>query len=258
MPLARAAAAGDGEDHRHVGGIDLLLERDADGPGQAALAQRLPERRAQAISGIGQHAAEAHAGGANPVDLGQRDLGLGPVGATVLGHAGTVEPGGIARPALGQEQPQPHHHRHLARGQRQRHQRLAVGVLAKRRGILRRDADRVAALLGQRGVVDDQPGIVPANLSVGLGEQRLLQRRGIPDAARDEVVQLVIADACVARRHRLDALAIARADQPGNIGRAHPRPASCASTPRRTAQASAQDRLANPCPWPAPPTADLP
>ena len=33
------------EDHRHVGRIDLLLERDADRPGQAALGERPPERR---------------------------------------------------------------------------------------------------------------------------------------------------------------------------------------------------------------------
>jgi hypothetical protein len=141
----------------------------------------------------------------------------------VLGYTGTVEPGGIGSPALGQKQPQSHHDRHFARSQRQRHQRLAVGVLAKRRGILRRDADRVAPLLGERGVVHDQPRIVPANLSVGLRKEHLLQRRSIPHAARDEVVQLVIVDACVARRHRLNALAIPKANQPSNIGRTHPR-----------------------------------
>ena len=188
-----------------------------------------------------------------------RDLRLGqgrPVDPS--GTPARAMPLGIVRPALGQEEPQPHHHRHFARCQRQRHQRLAVGVLAKRRGVLRRDADRVTPLLRQRRIVDDQPGIVTADLSVGFGEQRRLQRRGVPDAARDEVVQLVIADAGVARRHRLHALAIARADQPGDIGRTHPAPASCASALQQTARASAPDRLANPHPWPAPPKADHP
>ena len=106
MALARTTATGNGEDHRHVGRIDLLLERDADCPGKAALAQRLPEGRAQAISGIGEHAAKAHAGGTNAVDLVERDLGLATVGTMAIGHAGAVEPGGIARPAFGQEQPQ--------------------------------------------------------------------------------------------------------------------------------------------------------
>lgn len=116
MPLARAAASGNGEDHRHVGGIDLLLERDADGPSKAARGQRLSERGAQAISGIGKDAAETHAGRrANPVDLGQGDLGLGPVGTMVIRHTGAIEPGGIGSPTLRQEQPQPHHDRHFAR-----------------------------------------------------------------------------------------------------------------------------------------------
>ena len=43
MPLAGATASGNGEDHRHVGGIDLLLERDADCPGKAARRECLPE-----------------------------------------------------------------------------------------------------------------------------------------------------------------------------------------------------------------------
>jgi hypothetical protein len=43
MALARAAAPGDGEDHRHIDRIDFLLEGDADRPTQGTLAQRLPE-----------------------------------------------------------------------------------------------------------------------------------------------------------------------------------------------------------------------
>jgi len=46
MALARAAAFGNREGHRHVGRIDLLLEWNTDGPGEAALGERLPERRA--------------------------------------------------------------------------------------------------------------------------------------------------------------------------------------------------------------------
>src|SRR5215831_18611753 len=49
MPLARAATPANGEDHRHIDGIDLLLERDADCPVEAARGERLPEGRAQAI-----------------------------------------------------------------------------------------------------------------------------------------------------------------------------------------------------------------
>jgi len=36
VPLAGATTPGDGKNHRHVGGIDFLLVRDADGPCEAA------------------------------------------------------------------------------------------------------------------------------------------------------------------------------------------------------------------------------
>ena len=56
----------------------------------------------------------------------------------------------------------------------------------------------------------------------GIGEQRDLQGRGIPHAARDEVVQPVIADIGIARRVRLHALTVTRTNQPDDIGRTHP------------------------------------
>lgn len=105
MPLAGTTTTGDWEDHRHFGRIDFLLEWYADRLGEAPLAQTLPERGGEAIAGIGKHAADANARGANTVDLGQIDLRLGAVGAMLIGHAGTFEPGEIARPALGQKQP---------------------------------------------------------------------------------------------------------------------------------------------------------
>jgi len=49
---------------------------NADGPAKAARAQRLPERSGQPITGIGQHAAEAHPGGNDSIDLLNRDLWL--------------------------------------------------------------------------------------------------------------------------------------------------------------------------------------
>lgn len=187
MPLARAAASGDEEDHCHVGGKAFCLNGMP--TAQSKLSSFKPWRNA-ALKPYRHRRVRSRSvrrvresGRSRPARFR----------AWSCRHAGTIEPCGITRPALRQEQPQPYHVRHFATGQRQRYERPAVGVLAKRRGILRRDADRVASLLGQRGVVDDQPGIVPANLSVGLGEQRRFQRRGIPDAARNEMVQLVVA-----------------------------------------------------------------
>lgn len=82
MVLKRSPAAGDRENQGNVGRVDLLLVRDAHGPGQSTLGERLPERARQAIAGVGQDAAKARTCAAHTVDLGQRDLRLGTVGAT--------------------------------------------------------------------------------------------------------------------------------------------------------------------------------
>ena len=79
------------------------------------------------------------------------------------------------------------------------------------------------ALFRQRRVVDDQPRVAAANHLVGRSKQGLLNWRCVPHAACDEVMKLVVTDLTVARRHGLNALAVAPADQPRNIDRAHPR-----------------------------------
>lgn len=71
---ARAAAPGDAKDE--VNRIDLLARPNADGPGESTVAQTLPEPRGEAITGIGQHAAEAQTDSACPVDLSERISGL--------------------------------------------------------------------------------------------------------------------------------------------------------------------------------------
>lgn len=98
--LSRASAIGNGKDHADVGRVNLLFERDADSPGQAALAQALPEGCRKAISGIGQDTAEANTGGTDPVDLGKRDLGLGAVMSQLFWDPGTIKAGRITRPVL--------------------------------------------------------------------------------------------------------------------------------------------------------------
>lgn len=54
--LARAIPFGNGEDHLHTCWKNLLLERNANGPGQPACAQRLPQSTTQAIFGMGKDA----------------------------------------------------------------------------------------------------------------------------------------------------------------------------------------------------------
>jgi hypothetical protein len=112
------------------GRVHVLHLRDADRPGEAPLAEAPAERGAHAVAGVGQHAAEAGAGGDDPVDLGESEVGLRRGAAVLLGHARVGTAPGVGGPCLGQEQAQPDRHRHLAPGQRERDQGLAVGPLA--------------------------------------------------------------------------------------------------------------------------------
>jgi hypothetical protein len=127
--LARPDAAGEREDERDISRVDPPMPRDADGPGKATRAQALAERRRQTVTGIGEDRPEADANGRQPVDLIKRILGLGAGPTMVLGDAGAVRTGGVARPTLRQEQPHAHRHGNLVPGKRQRNQRLAVAVL---------------------------------------------------------------------------------------------------------------------------------
>jgi hypothetical protein len=222
MALARPPASGDRKHQPDIARIDFLLLGDSDRPLQAARVEPLAERRGQAIACIRQHRRKPNASGADAVDLGQRNLRLRPRRPPVLGHAGLRHPVGGAGPALRQKQAQADHHRNLVPRQRQRHQRLAIGGLAERRGVLRRDPDRMRALLRQRRVVDDKDCAGAPDQLVRLDREFLFQPRFVPDAARNEMMQLVVVAGRPSRRHRLDALALARPNQPSNVERTHP------------------------------------
>jgi hypothetical protein len=56
-----------------------------------------------------------------------------------------------------------------------------------------------------------------------FGQQRLLERRGVPYAAGDEKMKLIVSDVAVARRLGLHALAIPCANQSRNVDWTHPR-----------------------------------
>jgi hypothetical protein len=204
-----------------AGNTFWLDARDAHGPGKTARAQALAEGGADAAAGVGQPGTEAHASGDDPVEFGQRQLRLGLEGAVLDRHAGPAQALGGARPRLGQEQPRREGDRGLIPGQGERDQGLAVGVLAERRGVLRRDAHRGGALLRRRRAVDDEVGVRPAHQPVRLDQRLGSQRSTIPAPGRDEeVVQAAVAAQAEAPRHRLHALALARADQARHVGRA--------------------------------------
>ncbi len=194
MVLPEPAAPGDGEDHRHVGAIDLLLVRGADRPTQTARAQGLPERAGQPLPRIRQNAAEAQACRAQPGDLLNRDLRLGSVGQRGSGPPLLASRVGSLVQLSGRTAASAAWRNLIAR-QVQRHQRLAVGVLTEGRSILRRDADRMCALHQKRCGRRRSGRPHPRPATHRPAHKRLFQRRSVPDACADEVMQLVVADA---------------------------------------------------------------
>jgi hypothetical protein len=73
------------------------------------------------------------------------------------------------------------------------------------------------AFLGQARIIDDQKGVGAADELIRLPGQFLLNRPGVPNPIREEMMQPVITIRRDARRHRLDALAITGSDQARHI-----------------------------------------
>jgi hypothetical protein len=80
------------------------------------------------------------------------------------------------------------------------------------------------ALLRHSGIVDHQHRIATTDEPVRLNEQLRPQWHGIPDASRDEMMQLIIVARCKPFCHGLNTLTITRPDQPSHIKRTHPPP----------------------------------
>ena len=145
---------------------------DADDIGQAQRGEPAAEGGVVAVAGIGQHHALRHAVGDRLADLLERDLRLGLEG-DVLGHAGLPAPRLVIGPGLGQIEPIGDRQAGVLVRHRQRHRDLAVVLLAELAAVLPRHADRMLALLGDAGVVDD-PG----------PDRRLLLNRRQHDTSR--------------------------------------------------------------------------
>src|SRR2546430_4550392 len=137
-------------------------------PGRFASGEPRAERRTKPITAIRQHAAEAHTGRDDTIDLCQSQLRLRPRRSIFGWNTGSLQPSLIARPTLGKKQSQPQHDRYFAARKRQRYQGLAIGGLAQRRSILRSNAHRMSAFLGYRSVVNHQHGIVAADEPICL------------------------------------------------------------------------------------------
>src|SRR5215467_4859256 len=102
--LTPTAASGDWEDELHADRVDLEVTRDADGPAQVATRQRLAERCALPVAGIGQHAAKTDTARDQAINFGKRDLRLRSCSPVWDRNAGSPQTCRVVRPALRQEE----------------------------------------------------------------------------------------------------------------------------------------------------------
>ena len=208
------------------------------------LAQAPAEGRARAVAGVGQHAAEAHAGGDDPVDLGEREVRLRQGAAVLLGHAGPGAARRVGGPLVRQEQPQPERQRHLAPGQGERDQRLAVRRACPRQPQYCRATPTESLPFFGRAVssTTSTASGPPTSASASPARTRR-KRRVIPGRAGDEVLQLVVAAEPEPRRQRLQALAPVRAEQAVQVQGRPPAPGHAAHHGEERRQPGVQGRL---------------
>ena len=107
---------------------------------------------------------------------------------------------------------------------RQGDSNLTVVLLADRATVLARDPDRVPALLGKACIINhtgpDRP--MPLDLRQDLGpyerEESLVRPVGIGNEMVERLMSSLNPSRLQPGRHRFDALALARQDQPGAVG----------------------------------------
>jgi len=141
------------------------------------------------VTGIGKDAAEADTGSTDPVDLGRCDLqGFVRYARSSSGTRARSRRAASLAQALRQEQAQPTSQPALR--VMPVSPRPASGSWRSCQARRHTAAPRrpMPPFLRQGRIVDDQPGIVTANQSIGLGKQRHLERRFVPNTAANEVM----------------------------------------------------------------------
>ena len=148
----------------------------------------MPEAAAAAVCGIGEHDTKADLSTQHTIKLGESNVG-GLVPLRRLRHTCLGQAGGIRGPDLRQIQPQRERHRHLPTSERQRHQGLAVRLLAQHGRILRRHPNRMLALFRQRRVTNDEHRIRATDQSIRLHDKLALERRFVPNAGANKMME---------------------------------------------------------------------
>src|SRR5829696_7314431 len=88
------------------------------------------------------------------------------------------------------------------------------------------------ALLRQRRVVDHEHRIRATDQSIRLHEKLALERRFVPNAGADKMMELIVIGGRHPQGHWLHALALAGTDQTRDIERTHPSARLVAQMPR--------------------------
>ncbi len=174
------------------------------------------------VFGIGQHHTGRHAIGPGLADLPQRDRHLG-LERDRLWHTGFGPPDRILSPGLGQIKLVGNRQAGLIIGHREADRDLAIVLLAKLAAVLPRHANRMLTFLRKRRAIDDPISNRPVLLDRRhhLLAHRMQHCRVIPLSLGHHVMQRLMCGLDLSRfhpgRHRLDALALTRQQQPRAI-----------------------------------------
>ncbi len=209
--------AGGRDDARRppVGAPDKHGQRTghAEAVGQLQAMQGGAEHGRIAVAGIAEDGGEVDT---RRADLAQQGEGESPLLLQPhrVGHAGAGTPRGIAGPALGQVQRGAEQPGAGAGPEGRGHGDLAVPDFAQTARVLPRDADRVVALLGKAGVIEQQDATPFGHLraqDAPHGGRR-------PGRVGDEMLETLVGRGVgQAREHRLHRLAGTIAQQPGDV-----------------------------------------
>ncbi len=196
------------------------------------------ERAVNAVAGVGQQHPGRDAGFKRSPDLIERDLRLG-LENHVVRDTGLLAPRFVRRPILRQIQTIGDRQARRVTGDRQRHRDLTIVGLAEPPAILPRHAHRVHALLGEACVVDD-PSLDLAlrfdrrqDKFAHLAQQGLVRPSRLPNQMEQRLMFRRDTSGRHNRRHRLDALALARHQQPRAIILERSRPIFAAQNRRQ-------------------------
>ena len=199
------------------------LPFDAHHVGQARRGQGLPKLGRVTVAGIRDDRRRRDALGLQRPDLGQGKLPF-RLELEVVRDPDRAAATPILRPALRQVQPIGDGETDRGVGQRHAHGDLAVVLFAQGAAVLAGHADRVPALLGVGGVIHDPGGhrAVPGHRCQHPVSRGAEDGRPIPRGIGHKVMHRLVPRANMPRidpgGHRLDALALARQAQPGEIG----------------------------------------